>query len=93
MRVSTAGVVAAAPFKAVPWVVCSGNVGEVGAPSLPDPLLSGSGVLAGVGCLFLPPARGGLFSLTGATGKGAAWAAGGTWAAEEFGGAAGAAGT
>ena len=33
-------------FKGVPWVVCSGNVGEVGAPSLPDPLLSGSGVLA-----------------------------------------------
>ena len=50
-------------FKGVPWVVCSGNVGEVDAPSLPDPLLTGSGVLAVLGCPFLPPARGGLFSV------------------------------
>ena len=57
-------------FKGVPWVACSGNVGEVGAPSLPDPLLSGSGVLAVLGCPFLPPARGGLYSVIGASGKG-----------------------
>ena len=42
-------------FKGVPWVVCSGSVGEVDAPSLPDPLLTGSGVLAVLGCPFLPP--------------------------------------
>ena len=70
-------------FKGVPWVVCSGSVGEVDAPSLPDPLLTGSGVLAVLGCPFLPPARGGLFSVIRLRGRGlgrAAWVAGGTWA-------------
>ena len=90
-------------FKGVPWVECSGNVGEVGAPSLPDPLLSGSGVLAVLGCPFLPPARGGLYCVVGASGMwswgdgvgcgrrvggctfgGAAWAAGGDWAAGTY---------
>ena len=70
-------------FKGVPWVACSGNVGEVDAPSLPDPLLTGSGVLAVLGCPFLPPARGGLFSVIRLRGRDlgrAAWVAGGTWA-------------